>query len=341
MRSLKIIALALLINSSTMYANNGSVATTTMPKLRHYVGMALLSTALWLAPLPSVAQQADVKQDRDFRQVTARSPDYQKAAFLLHINFKEKFVVQDDVAGEEAEAQEREVVNVWDFGYHTAFIGRDNKGNSLLVARRHPAGDDMLILLAQPSVNVSIHGWDGEVDTKVEVSVVATFKDLTDGVFDTVILAVDTDLARDYPSIPLAEFPFERREDVELLTYKPASYFAPLSAIELNALAIEDLPLYARECVTSPNAVQAAIGLGSTTCSGALGEYAGVGSLIVNIDGELIGFLSYGTPDNKLWWTSSTTHDLRQTAARLTRGASPVNAASKMPTTWGEIKQNY
>ena len=340
MYRLQIIALALLLNSSILYAGKSSLLNTVIPKLRQHVGMAMLSTSLFLAPLPVIAQQADVRQDRDFRQVTARAPDYHQAAFLLHINFKEEFVIHEAV-GEEGLVQERDVVEVWDIGFHTAFIGRDPQGNSLLVSRRRPASDDILLYLAQPTATVSLHGWDGEVDNKVEVTVVGTFKDKTDGVFDTVILAVDTDLAKDYPSMQVTEFPFHDQEDVELLTYKPASYFAHLNPLELNALAAEDLPLYSRECVTAPNAVQAAIGLGSTTCGGALGEYAGVGSLIVNLDGELVGFLSYGTPDNKLWWTSDTNYGMRQAAARLTRGASPVNAAGKVPTIWGEIKQNY
>ena len=309
----------LLLSSSTLSAKPPSMAGG-MAKLRQRAVSIVLATSLLLTPQYLYAQggAADLQMHRDLKKVTSTSRAYQKGAILLRVSSAD---------------------DGWSAGFHTAFIGNDADNNSLLVARRNPALQDMLLYLTQPNISVNLYGWNGSIAENVEVEVVDLFKDKTDGTFAMVIFATDVDLARDYPHMQMAEFPFEDEKDVELLTYRPNNIVPFLHILELERLELGMLPLFVRSCMTVPHAKLTKIGLSTTTC-GLADAAVGIGSLIVDEEGKLIGFHSGSTPDQKVWWTSATTRRLRKTASTLTRGASAVNAVNRMTTTWGALKRH-
>ena len=320
MRKLKIptlVVIALLFGSNSLPAKPLST-TGGMTKLRQQAANMLLATSLLLSPQLLDAQGGadDLQMHGDLKKVTSTSRAYQKGAMLLRVSSEE---------------------DGWSAGFHTAFIGNDADNNSLLVARRKPALQDMLLYLAQPNISVNLYGWNGSIAVNVAVEVVDLFKDKTDGTFDMVIFATDVDLAQDYPSMQMAEFPFDDEKDVELLTYRPNNIIPALNILELERLELGVLPLFARSCITVPHDKLTTIGLSTTTC-GLADAAVGIGSLIVDEEGKLIGFHS-ASPDQEVWWVSATTRRLRKTALTLTRGASAVNAANKMTTTWGALKR--
>ena len=311
-----------------LYANSSSQAlahTGGMTKLRQQAASILLASSILLAPLLAPAlghaqgNAEDLQAHPDLKKVISISPDYQKGALLLHIS--------NEVDG-------------WNLAFHTAFIGTDKDGNALLVARRNPALFDMVFLLAQPNITVNLYGWKGLIDKDIPLEVVELARDKTDGSFDMAILAADVKLNnKNYPNMQMTEFPFKDEEDVELLTYLPNNILPRLRAAELQQLEFGRLSLFARSCITVPNAELTKIGLSTTTCGLVDGAVA-IGSPIVNAEGKLIGFHSGNTPI-EAWWVSATTRRLRVTASRLTSGASPVDLSNKMATTWGAIKNKH
>lgn len=316
--------LALVIVFALLFVNDASMAKPLTPaggiaKLRQHAVSVLLATSLLFVPQLLDAQIGvdELEMHADLKKVTSTSRAYQKGAMLVRISSEE---------------------DGWSAGFHTAFIGNDADGNSLLVARRKPALHDMLLYLAQPNISVNLYGWDGSIAKNIEIEVVDLFKDKTDNTFGMAIFATDVDLAQDYPHLQMAEFPFDDEKDVELLTYRPNNILPTLNILELERLEIGVLSLFTRTCVTVPNAHLTEIGLSTTTC-GLADAAVGIGSLIVDEEGKLIGFHSGSTPDQEVWWASATTRELRVRASTLTRGASAVNAANKMTTTWGALKR--
>ena len=306
-----------------LYVNSSAWAQTLasaggMTKLRQQAASILLASSMLLAPVLGYAQgdAAELQVNPDLKKVIHASPDYQKAAMFLYITSEEKG---------------------WHTVFHTAFIGTDKDGDALLVARSNPAFIDMLALLADPNITVNLYGWKGLIDRDIAIEMVELVRDeVGNDLLDMAIFAVDVRLDKSYPNMQMAEFPFKHEEDVELLTYLPNNMLPILQAAALRQLRWGKLSLFARSCVTVPNAELTKLGLSTTTCGLVDGAVA-VGSPIVNAKGKLIGFHSFNTPE-EVWQVSATPRKLRVTASTLTQGASPVDGSNKMAATWGKIK---
>ena len=306
----------LYVNSSALAQTRASAGV--MTKLRQQAASILLASSMLLAPVLGYAQgdAAELQVNPDLKKVTPMSPDYQKGAMLLHIGNEE---------------------GGWHTAFHSAFIGTDEDGNALLVARSNPAFIDMLALLVHPNITVNLYGWKGLIDRDILIEVVELVRDETgDDLHDMAIFAAEVKLDKNYPNLQMAEFPFKHEEDVELLTYLPNNVFPILEAAALRQLRWGKLSIFVRSCVTVPNAELTKIGLSTTTCGLVDGAIA-VGSPIVNSEGKLIGFHSHNTPE-EVWQVDATPRRLRVTASTLTRGASPVDGTNKMAITWGKIK---
>ena len=290
-----------------------------MTKLRHKAASIMLAGSLLFAPVLGHAQgdAEELQVHPILKKVLPTSPAYQKGVIFLHMNSEDKG---------------------WQVGLHTAFIGTDDDGNALLVGLHKPASFNMVILLEEPNVTVNLYGWNGLIRRDVPVKVVELAEHMVDDKYDMVIFAADVKLNKNYPNMQMAEFPLEGDEDVKLLTYLPNSTLPFLGGAERRQLEFGILSLFARSCsTTSPIPDLVKIGLSMSTCGLVDGAVA-IGSPLVNAAGELIGFHGEIILD-EVWWASATTRELRVVASKLTRGASPVDVADKMTTTWAAIKR--
>lgn len=301
-----------------------------MGKMSKAIAIVSLSTALFVLPPKITRAQEEVNEDEVFMEVTANDPAHRHGVVLLRVS--------NPPAEGENEGEE--------LGFHLVHIGVDDDGNSVLFGRDRPAGVDIQESLAKGG-RISLYGWDGLIADNITVRAARdTFKDWTDGTFNTIALIVEgLNLEWDYPPVRLSNsFPYETVEDLELLTYK-LSYSAHLTEEELAA---EMLPLRWRACESSPQAHLAKIDVGLTTCGIPDGNVA-VGAFIFRtraLDGDGVAVAIQSSPstreDMDLWWASGITRE----AVKFSQNPAEdevvlsVNPAGKIATTWGAIKKS-
>lgn len=324
----KFLIVMVLLCSTHVLADRGALRTLASKARLHFSKIAAIPTiGLALATATLHPQVAHSRTEAELVEIGADNASYHDGAMLLRV----------DNNLDDGEVEE--------LAFHVAYIG-DGADGALLISRRGYGGYTIGEKVEAGHI-ISLYGWDGLIADNLNVEVIDSFEDETDGTFNVDLLRVSgLHLAGDYTPIPLdGSFPYAQPTDIELLTYR-VSYNPNLGEDEPR----DSFDLRALKCATRVQPRLASIGLGITDCGIENRVNPARGSLLLH-DGRLVALQSAPTffdmhiDGFDYWWTTWLGTGIPDRAVEYSNDLNGVGAApplikkQSLSTTWGNIKK--